>query len=214
MLHHKGRTSEAYAELVSIWSTATWEPDEMQSKRQTLVLLTNLSNGDSNLAQGGSNLAHGDSNLSHGKEHFIWLNRFNEMQVALGFDSQTSCAICLEPLVPHPVTQASPRVQISTCFHAVHVHCWDGHRAAVRAGESVRCPVCRHEIIVTTSPAVYNPETRETTPLRPGREREDIVRSVSGTSSHPNTACTEGRRTRNNRPTALPHLVYEQYHNQ
>ena len=163
MLHHKGRTSEAYAELVSIWSTATWKPDEMQTKRQTLVLLTNFSNED-------SDLSHGDSNLSRGEEHFQWLKRFEEMQGALGFDAQTSCAICLEPLVPHPVTQASPRVQISTCFHAVHVHCWDGHRAAVRAGESVRCPVCRHEIIVSTSPAVYNPETRETTPLRPGRE--------------------------------------------
>mmetsp|Transcript_31490 Transcript_31490/g.82276 ORF Transcript_31490/g.82276 Transcript_31490/m.82276 type:complete len:609 (+) Transcript_31490:75-1901(+) len=158
MLHHKGQTAEAYKELVSIWSTATWEPDEMQSKRQTLLLLTNLSEGE---------------------EHFRWFTLFEELQSSLGFDRQATCAICLEPLAPQHVTPASPRVLISTCFHALHRSCWDGHKAAAHAGESVRCPVCRHEIIVATSPAVYNTETQELTPLRQGREEEDMRSSWS-----------------------------------
>ena len=156
MLHHKGQTAEAYNELLSIWSTASWEPDEMQSKRQTLLLLTNLSEGE---------------------EHFQWFTLFEELHRSLGFDAQSTCAICLEPLAPQPVTPASPRILISTCFHAVHNCCWDGHKAAANAGESVCCPVCRHQIVVATAPAVYNPETQETTPLRQGREEEDMGRS-------------------------------------
>ena len=33
------------------------------------------------------------------------------------------------------------------------------------------------QIVVATAPAVYNPETQETTPLRQGREEEDMGRS-------------------------------------
>ena len=41
----------------------------------------------------------------------------------------------------------------STCFHPVHQGCWEGHKAA-QAGGSVSCPVCRHEIVVATAPAI------------------------------------------------------------
>lgn len=156
MLHHKGQAAEAYNELLSIWSTASWEPDEVQSKRQTLLLLTNLSKGE---------------------EHFQWFTLFDELQRSLGFDAQSTCPICLELLAPQPVTPASPRILITTCFHVVHGSCWDGHKAAASAGESVGCPVCRHQIVVAIAPAVYNPETQETTPLRQGREEEDMGRS-------------------------------------
>ena len=154
MLHHEGKTAEAHSELASIWATSTWEPDEMQSKRQTLLLLTNLSTGE---------------------EHFQWFALFDELQASLGFDAQTTCAVCLEPLVPQPVSADAPSVLITTCFHAVHQSCWEGHKDA-QAGGPVNCPVCRHEIIVSTAPSVYNPQTRETTPLRQGQEEEDLRR--------------------------------------
>ena len=154
MMHHEGKTAEAYRELSSIYSTAAWEPDEMQSKRQCLLLLTNLSQGE---------------------EHFQWLALFNELQVSLGFDAQTTCAICLEPLMPDPMSADAPLALITTCFHVVRRSSWEAHKAAQGSG-SVRCPVCRHEIVVSTSPAVYNSQTQETTPLRPGREIEDLHR--------------------------------------
>ena len=74
--------------------------------------------------------------------------------------------------MPQPLTADAPPVLITTCFRAVRRSCWDGHKAAQACGP-VRCPVCRHEIVVSTAPTAYNTETQEVVPLRPGREVED-----------------------------------------
>ena len=152
MLLHEGQTAEAYNELLDLVD-GLMSPTRCRASGRRSCLLQPL----------------------RGEEHFQWFTP-PKLQSSLGFDAQSTCAICLEPLAPQPVPQASPRILISTCFHAVHQSCWDGHKAA-SAGESVRCPVCRHEIVVATAPAVYNPETQETTPLRQGREEEDLRRS-------------------------------------
>ena len=77
------------------------------------------------------------------------------------------CSICLCDLC----TEGEDALQMP-CEHTFHAACltkW------LRSHNT--CPVCRHQIVVATAPAVYNPETQETTPLRQGREEEDMGRS-------------------------------------
>ena len=72
---------------------------------------------------------------------------------------------------------------ITTCFHAMHSKCWEGHKAA-QGGGSVGCPVCRHEIVVPTSVAVVDALKQQTVPLRPGREVEDLRALGRGRRQH------------------------------
>lgn len=166
LLHQQGDTAAARKELTSIWATSNWKPDEIASKRQVLLLLTNLSDG---------------------REQPEWFGKFDELQQSLGFDPQKACPVCFEDLLGgsgHGAAAgnaaaasaegpAKSGVVITTCFHALHSSCWQAHKAAQNGG-GVACPVCRHDIVVSTSLTAFDPRTQQTVPLRPGKEAEDL----------------------------------------
>ena len=92
-------------------------------------------------------------------------------------DPDESCPVCLEPLAPGAAPTS--KVYLTTCHHALHVHCWEAHKRSTPPDSPVCCPQCRHEIIVSTAPTVVAP-TGEAVPLRPGRERADLAHAMRG----------------------------------
>ena len=156
-LHHAGKTEESVSELTSIWATTTWPADAVDSKRQVLLLLTNL---------------------SPDVEQRDWLRLFDELQQSLGSANnagEDACPICLGALrsTNGDDGAAFQRVCISPCFHLTHQACWEATKAASDGGD-VCCPVCRHPIVVSTAPTIVDNETQVAVPLRRGREMQDM----------------------------------------
>lgn len=143
-MYKEGRAQEAESELKSIWNTTEWKEDDFAVKRQVVQHLTTM---------------------TRGKEHYKWFRILNEIQRSIGQEDQTTCPICFEELTPHDSENPSS-IYITPCHHAMHMRCWERHQAAQVDGIT-SCPVCRHEIIVRTAPAVcFN---NMTIPLRPGQ---------------------------------------------